>query len=264
MSLVELIVVGVLGLVVLTMAGTMLSIMTRASTATSSKIEAELKTRQSLDDAMRYLRNSASVAKCDRWKVDSATSTDYSRPASMANCIRFGGTVSPVLYATASEFDVLAYVDGSTPDNASSAPDILTFKIDAGTLKVGKLNGGDVSVLAAYCVLKNSTTGDCAKAGPGGNRSPGASDIWPSTTTTGLRSGLAGLATTLWTIDVSSASAFTFLDGTGNAPVTPQSADVKAVVVDIGAKFKDANNTEQTFVYRATASIRGASFGSER
>jgi hypothetical protein len=250
-SLAELLIVAALGLVVLTMTATLLETMVKGSVATTSLVEAEIKTRKSLEDSMRYLRNSVPVSRCLQWQTTLTSSDDKMLASTMPKCMRFEASESPIYAATATSFTVFAYPDSN--DAAAQAPDLMTYSLSGGTLAVSRQSANTAdSVVKAYCRARQelgpttvlSASSDC----------PGATgQVWAAT------------ASQVYVVETGSASAFTFLDNSGNS-VSPTASNIntiRTVLVDVGATYNDYNRTQQTLQFHAVVSLRGSRFADE-
>lgn len=254
MTLVELLVAGVIGLAVLAMAGEMLSVMSSATLSTQSKVDAEVKARQSLDDVMRYMRAGAPLGGCSRWSASTATINKMAA-SDMGKCLSFSYAPTPLTEASPTQLEMYAYT-AQTGEQAGYAPDKVRYTLSQTTetrdgvsqavayltVSVSEAASG-ASMQRAYCAAYNNTTGDCA----------GATSPWPANPTATYRFEVAP-DTTL------GSPQFTYLDSGGNAGSTLTASTVRLVMIDLGVQYKGPNRTPATFAYRADVAIRTGAY----
>lgn len=253
MSVVEVIVASSLGLMVLAFVGTLFSTLSFGAMATGKRTDAEVQTREALDGAMRYLRNSVPLASCAHWSRDFSNGSKYDA-ANAKYCARFVSDSAVVVAVSPTSFTTYAYAD-ATDVSSGAAPERLTFTIapagTGSTLTVSK---------AAFVPVIGVATGSmsaakCSAVGVGSS----------AECPVGASFGAWGTPTTLWSISVAPNSVFQFLNDAGS--VTTDPTKVRTVIVDLSVAFNpnqaQAKYLESTFPYYASVALRGSRFADE-
>jgi Tfp pilus assembly protein PilW len=263
-SLTELVLVGVLSLIVLTMATTMLTTMTGFATETSNQNEAQLRARQSLDTAMRYLRNAVPLARCTRWSATTPSNVDPSNPSAMKHCGGLSAAV-PAVNREGSDFVFYAYSADTDPVgstvNSSRAPDRFTVTVTPGTPQgqltiVRQRASTEMSMLAATCQVEPAS---CSGI------SPRPTDVWESS------------STTIATLEVANGTPFSYIGKNGGT--NPIDDEIRTVLVDLTVYYEGKptpgytcgpttpclnNKPRKQIAYNASASIRGAVYSDDK
>lgn len=254
-TLTELLLVGSLSLIVLAISASTLATMTDLSTTTRNKIDAEVRARQSMDAAMRYLRNAVPLSQCQRWLPDMPAGTDKTVANNMKYCESYTQTQSAISVANATDLVFYAY-SGDDKTSPGIAPEKFQLSISGTTLSIKRYSLvqpnpslSPSSMWAAACSA--ITTSGCPATKP---------TVWSTT------------PTTIASFEVASGSGFTYLNGSG-ATVTPSAtgtttSPIRTVLVDLTMAFVSKRptngSTTKYFAYHASASLRGALYEDDR